>query len=67
MSTPALRMPTVWLNRPLEPTATSSRGDTACPVTPIWRLRGTQPWSVTLRVAPRAASPSAARSSSIIG
>ena len=48
-------MPTVWLNLPLVPTATYSRGEIERPVNPICIWRGSQPESTTLRVPPTGA------------
>ena len=42
----------MWLNLPLAPMLTNRRGAIDRPVMPIWRERGSQPLSVTLRVAP---------------
>ncbi len=61
---PALRTPTAWLNLPLAPTARYRRGEMECPVIPTWRARGSQPWSVTLRVAASSASSRAFSGSS---
>ena len=44
--------PTAWLKPPLAPIDTTSSGAIDLPVMPTCRLRGSQPWSVTFRVAP---------------
>ena len=51
----------MWLNLPLAPTTTASSGARFCPVMPTWREWGSQPASVTLRVAASSA-PSASTS-----
>ena len=50
----------MWLNLPLAPMLTNSRGAIDRPVMPTWRARGSQPSSVTLRVAPSSAPRSVA-------
>ena len=60
---PAARTPTMWLNFPLAPIETNSRGAMVRPVMPIWRARGSHPLSVTLRVAPSSASSSSSSGS----
>ena len=54
----------MWLNLPLAPMLTKRRGAIERPVMPIWRERGSQPLSVTLRVAPSSASSSVRSGSS---
>ena len=60
----AARTPTMWLNFPLRPNATYSRGEMLLPVIPTWRDRGAQPLSVTFRVAANSAPSSAANAES---